>query len=525
MKEHVDTLDATPSKRIYHSIIADYDINKSICELVDNALDIWVKNSRSQDLKIQIFLDKKQQRIQVVDNAGGISEKDLSYVIGPGHTGTTETDKTIGIFGVGTKRAVVALAQDITIRTREEKDTFQLEYDDEWISIADDWSLPVYKVGSIDKGSTVIDLLKLRNEITDTLIDRLIDHVSHTYAKFLESGKVEITINNKPVKPIFFEDWSFPPTYGPIIYSGKLKTSDGTPILVEAVAGLINHSSPATGEYGVYIYCNDRLIARGLKTYDVGFESGIAGKPHAVISIARVIISLKGEARLMPWNSSKSDINPSHEVFIALRSWLLEVVKYFASLARRLNNIEGGWPETVFKHKSGEFKEITIDDFPSVNTAYMPPLPEFRPKFSKIVKQNNKTLANKKPWIIGLYEGIISVDWILKQKFDERNRIALLLLDSTLEIAFKEFLVNESGQAYSDTRLMNIFNGRHQVHNEMKQYSSISQTMWKKIEYYYRMRCQLIHQRATVAISDKQIQIFRTVVEYVLKKLFKIKFA
>ena len=34
MKEQVDILDATPSKRLYLSIIADYDLCKAISELV-----------------------------------------------------------------------------------------------------------------------------------------------------------------------------------------------------------------------------------------------------------------------------------------------------------------------------------------------------------------------------------------------------------------------------------------------------------------------------------------------------------
>ena len=38
MKKQIDTVDATPSKRLYLSIIADYDLNKAICELIDNAL-------------------------------------------------------------------------------------------------------------------------------------------------------------------------------------------------------------------------------------------------------------------------------------------------------------------------------------------------------------------------------------------------------------------------------------------------------------------------------------------------------
>jgi hypothetical protein len=40
MKNQVGTVDAIPSKRVFLSIIADYDLNRSVCELIDNALDI-----------------------------------------------------------------------------------------------------------------------------------------------------------------------------------------------------------------------------------------------------------------------------------------------------------------------------------------------------------------------------------------------------------------------------------------------------------------------------------------------------
>lgn len=116
MKKQVDILDATPSKRLYLSIIADYDLNKAICELIDNALDIWTRNNRMSKLCISILLDMNQQTITVKDNSGGISKEDLSNVVGPGHTSNVEHDETIGIFGVETKRAVVALAQDVKIK-------------------------------------------------------------------------------------------------------------------------------------------------------------------------------------------------------------------------------------------------------------------------------------------------------------------------------------------------------------------------------------------------------------------------
>src|SRR3954468_72539 len=99
MKKEVGKLLATPSKRLFLSIIADYDLNRSICELVDNGLDVWVRGGRSADIAIDIQLDKAQQIITVKDNAGGLPRSELRYVVGPGQTGTEPTDQTIGIFG------------------------------------------------------------------------------------------------------------------------------------------------------------------------------------------------------------------------------------------------------------------------------------------------------------------------------------------------------------------------------------------------------------------------------------------
>lgn len=521
MKKEVDTLNATPSKRLFLSIIADYDLNRSICELVDNALDVWVRGKKAKVIAVEVALNETQQTISVKDNAGGLDKGELRYVVGPGQTGTAPTDETIGIFGVGTKRAVVALAQDIKIKTRRGKEkTHQIEFDDGWLE-DESWDLPVYEVDDITEGTTVVELQKLRVQLSVDLVAQLKNHLSTTYAKFLANSDVVIKVNNERLTAQFFEDWAYPPRYAPRRYTGRLRTEEGREVRVEAVAGLTTVSSPAGGEYGVYFYCNDRLIARGLKTFEVGFTRGLAGLPHPKVSLTRVLVFLNGDARSMPWNSSKSDISTKHEVFIALHSWLVQVVKDYASLSRIWM---GEWPEKVFKYKTGTITEIKVDNFPLVKKSFLPALPKSRQRFEDIVEQRNKQVAKKKPWTKGLYEGVVAAAIISKHKLEERNRIALIVLDSTLEIAFKEYLVNESGVTYSDTQLLSLFKNRVNVQNEVKKYVTVKPDLWKKIDHYYRLRCKLVHERATVGIADGQIGDFREVVERVLRKLYKLKF-
>ncbi len=153
-----------------------------------------------------------------------------------------------------------------------------------------------------------------------------------------------------------------------------------------------------------------------------------------------------------------------------------------------------------------------------------PPLPKSRPRYGDIITQKNKRLATQKPWTRGLYEGVIAADLISKQRLDQRNRIVLIVLDSTLEIAFKEYLVNDSGARYSDSKLLQLFGNRTQVHSEVKRFAKISDVDWGKIEHYYRMRCKLVHERATIAVDDKAIQDFRSLVERVLGKLYGLSF-
>jgi sensor histidine kinase regulating citrate/malate metabolism len=123
MKKEIDKLDGTPHKRFILSIVSDYDLNRSICELIDNATDIWIKNGRKNKLNISVNFDQNQKTISILDNSGGVQQKDLNFLISPGASTNTTDDNTIGIFGVGTKRAVIALSQDIKITSRYKKIT------------------------------------------------------------------------------------------------------------------------------------------------------------------------------------------------------------------------------------------------------------------------------------------------------------------------------------------------------------------------------------------------------------------
>ncbi len=520
MKKKIDDIDASPSKRIYLSIISDYHTVIALCELIDNVIDNWVFEGKKGKLTISIDLDYERQIIKVVDDSGGIKREDLKMIVSPGHSRNEGNDSIIGIFGVGSKRAVIALAEDIKIYSRyKQEKTVLIEINDEWIKDAS-WEVPAYEVADIDPNTTRIELTRLRNQIKEEQEGSLIEHLSVTYALLLQTNAIYLKLNGKNISPVIFDSWSFPPDYEPQRISCTLNFQEKGTVEAEFLGGLIQSGDPSGGEYGVYLYCNGRLITRAYKGSEVGFRALRAGHPHPSASLARVIIKLSGPALLMPWNSSKSGVNDKHTTYQKVLSHIDQLLTHYATLSKRWS---GSWETAVFQYTTGDIKNVKGID---ISTRLLLPVihKTIQRKYPEIIKKANRNLANQKPWVKGLYEAVIAVHELPKLKLEQNNRISLLILDNNLEIAFKEYLINESSAVYSEERLTNIMKNRHEVHKEIQKSIKFNKEVWKKIEYFYKLRSELMHKRATVNISDEDLANFQAVVIYALSKMFKLKF-
>jgi hypothetical protein len=107
---------------MYWSIISDYGLRTGLCELVDNSLDRWTIAKQNKPLTVDITLDANRQLISVTDNAGGVREGQLRVLLAPGGSLNDPNAELIGIFGVGSKRAGIALGEHVEIRTRYRKE-------------------------------------------------------------------------------------------------------------------------------------------------------------------------------------------------------------------------------------------------------------------------------------------------------------------------------------------------------------------------------------------------------------------
>jgi hypothetical protein len=525
-KTVLTTVDGTPKKRLFLSIISDYDLKTGLCELIDNAIDFWVSADKATKLTIRVLLDPDRQFIQVHDNAGGVREDQAELLIAPGATRDDTGHALIGIFGVGGKRAGVALGELVEIRTRHNKGkSIQIDLTKEWIE-SPSWDLDIYEVPEIAPGTTTVDITKVRQGFDKDDVDLIRQHLGETYSWFINQG-CAIELNGELIEPITFDSWAYPPEYPPRQAKFPIEPAHTKFLDVTLTGGLILDRNPETNNYGVYIYCNHRLIVKELKARDVGyFISAEAGVPHPDASLCRVLIEFHGHAELMPWNSSKSGVNFSHPAFMQIRKRVIDFTSYYTGLSRRLNK---QWESAVFNHTLGKIENIDPAEALSSKKKVLPKLPSTRsPSRLEEIKERNKTLLSNEPWTLGLIEAMGLVDLISRQKYETKNRASLILLDSNFEIALKEFIVHRKdlfpSYTYTNVKLAGLFVNRTNVIKEVQVHVKFSKTLLAKVNHYYDIRNSLIHQRASVLITDEQVEDYRKVIERVLNKLFKVKF-
>jgi hypothetical protein len=522
-KREVGLLNGTPEKRMYWSIISDYDLKTGICELIDNAIDIWMREQAKLELRVQVDLDVERQLIRFKDNAGGVKEEDLRLLVAPGASQNNPDAETIGIFGVGSKRAVVALAESVTIKTRYRgAKSFQIDIGKDWLE-SEDWQIPHFEVPDIEKGVTIVDLSALRKSFDAALVEELKSHLGQTYARFLKKGKCEIKVNGSTVKPVEFDHWAFPRGFAPRRATLDVDLSGGDKVNIELIAGLVRDRDPIRENYGVYFYCNHRLIVKERRSRDVGyFITSEAGVPHPDASLCRVIVRMNGAAKLMPWNSTKTDINVNHPAFRAVRPTLIQLVSHFSSLSRRLKD---DWARKVFRFTKGSIEDIEPVDSEQGGRLVLPPLPRVNKPQAEVLKSRNRKRIHDQPWTLGLVEAIAAVDIIGRQRLETKNRIALILLDSNFEIALKEFIVHRADLfPPNQVNIQQLFERRHKVISTVSQKVQIPKKLLDKANHYYGLRNKLIHERATVSITDTDVENYKETVEEVLSILFELKF-
>lgn len=146
-----------------------------------------------------------------------------------------------------------------------------------------------------------------------------------------------------------------------------------------------------------------------------------------------------------------------------------------------------------------------------------------------MVERRLDEVYKQKPWIRGLVETLTAVKLLRRSSIETKNRQALILLDSALEIGFKNFLTYEKDIKLEKDNPILLY--RDKLHKAVADKTEklfneepwTDEKVWKLIGFYYEARCDLYHEMAEKTLSDSSIDDFYELVCFVLDRLFAIR--
>ncbi|HDL7342917.1 TPA: ATP-binding protein [Yersinia enterocolitica] len=391
METTSNQITAFPAKRFFVEMLTrDIELSDSILDLLDNCLDgILRENNFTPEQtfdKPKIYegyyahIEFDEKGFKITDNCGGIPGKLAeTYAFRLGRPAEREAEylPTIGVYGIGMKRAIFKMGVSAEILSKTANEQFSVTISPEWMTDDNNWFLDLErKENDLTETGVKISINELRKDVKALFSkdrgfqDTLIGIIANHYSLILNKG-FEVKINGVSVSPnsttLIFDENSINggrDGIAPYVYQNE---SDGVSIKI-AVGFYRNLPSDdeedsllsgktTTERAGWTIICNDRVVLHADKTKLTGWgEAGVPQYHTQFIGIAGVVIFTSSKAENLPITTTKRGVDGNSELYLSTKDFMREGLKFFTDFTNK------------WKNNADERKEIVSASSKSVST-------------------------------------------------------------------------------------------------------------------------------------------------------------
>jgi len=366
----------------------DISLEDAILDLLDNCVDGILRSKIKQrgakpykGYKAEIEFNKHTFMIR--DNCGGIpwNLHDYAFRMGPASGRPTVTPGTVGIYGIGLKRAIFKMGRDCLISTQNGEHRYEVEIKPEWID--DDetenaWKIPVKpaKRSMKEDGTTIVigDLypgIAVRfNEDIKSFQSELYRMVATHYAYIIDKG-FEVVINGDSVQPrptrLIFSSDKKTPNVQPFVF--KTKTEDGVEVFLtvgftrpipsqDEINSEQVEKRYSTHDAGWTILCNDRAVLYCDRTELTGWgEAGVPRYHTQFIAISGVV-EFRGDASKLPTTTTKRGIDASSQLYLQVKNKMREGMQIFTNYTNKWKGQADEAKKHILRGKPLSIEEI-----------------------------------------------------------------------------------------------------------------------------------------------------------------------
>ncbi len=461
MRPSTDKAQASPTKQFFVSMLTrDITLADAILDLVDNCLDGALRLAGGKDVDYRkhfVKIELREDHFSIVDNCGGIPRdvaKDYAFKMGREPDDDRDSDtETIGMYGVGMKRAIFKMGRNALVRTRCGKDTFEVPITSEWLD-AKNWDpLPIHEPTMAGE--------KLKEPGTRIFVDKLYDGVARHFANaafenevrtalsehftmFLQRG-LKVELNEELVEPVRVEVLVSKRERGPAPFVYQ-KTIDG--VIVSIVVGLNTGKSLDSDDddggfegerssvtAGWTVLCNDRAVIVGDKSRLTGWGDGIP-LYHPQFAIITGIIEFRSKhADQLPVTTTKRALDTSSNVWLESLVKMKEGMRLWISYTNQWKNHpradqSGHWEDARPMPLNGAIEAVAPRKFTKKTDGVI----EFNPQKAKVLPKPEGQKPSSTRIIFS--RPVEEVRVVSKMLFDDANEKPGIVGERCFEMQF-----------------------------------------------------------------------------------------
>lgn len=355
---------AQPTKRFFVSMLTrDIDLKDAILDLVDNCLDGALRSAGKADVdytKHSIDIEVGGTLFRISDDCGGIPRQIArNYAFKMGRESTDNRDnesETIGMYGIGMKRAIFKMGTNAVVRSFNEQDKFKVPISADWLEKPSWDPLPIIDdtgVNALTTQGTTIEVCDLYDSVarqfaSDGFVNDLKTALGEHFTIFIQKG-LKIKVNTVAIEPVKIEVLVSAKAEGPAPY---VFTKEIEGVEVSIVVGINAAKSNEeddddlnefTGERssataGWNIFCNDRAVIVGDKSRMTGWGDGVP-LYHPQFSVITAIIEFRSaSADKLPVTTTKRALDTSSAVWLEAKVKMREGLRIWTTYTNEWKN-------------------------------------------------------------------------------------------------------------------------------------------------------------------------------------------
>lgn len=385
----MDNAKAYPAKVFFVNMLTrDIDLSDAILDLLDNCVDGIIRSTNDLndgEMPYKGYFARitiNNNMFSIEDNCGGIPleiAKEYAFRMGRPE-GHTHDLPTVGLYGIGMKRAIFKMGQDSSIYSYNATDKFKVHIDKEWLQNDNQWELPIETNGDVllnNHGTliTVTDLYEgIAEEFSDnTYVNNLKKLISNHYSFIINKG-FKVYINDYEISShnilFIYSNEHGEKSISPYIYQGEI---DG--VKIDLKVGIYRETPTdddlddeqkikrTSEDSGWTIICNDRVVLYNDKTILTGWgEATVPNFHNQFIGITGVVHFKSIDVSKLPLTTTKRGIDGSSKLYIYVKKYMREGTKIFTSYTNQIKKEIKTEKEYLDNSKKVSFEDLNKDE-------------------------------------------------------------------------------------------------------------------------------------------------------------------